>query len=344
LSTIADVAREAGVSVATVSRALRGLDRVSPETRDRVMQVAEDLHYVASPTATSLASGRTRVVAVVTPFLNRWYFATLMSAIGKTLRDHGHHVLLFDLEGDYHNRLELTREMLWKRSDGVIVLNIPLLDREVDLLDRVGLPTVAVGTPLPGRPLVAIDDAEATRLATTHLIDLGHRHIAYVGAAPVNVTHSRTPRTRFGAFREVMAAHRIPVRESWVVPAEWSARSARDRIEPVLAADFRPTAVVAASDEMAIGVLTAATHLGVSVPDELSVIGIDDHPLSDVLGLTTARQDVEAQGRLAAELLVDSLLGGQSLSGEALILPVELVVRSTTGPVPVSPPAGSTTR
>jgi DNA-binding LacI/PurR family transcriptional regulator len=199
MSTIADVAREAGVSVATVSRALRGLDRVSPETRDRVMQVAEDLHYVASPTATSLASGRTRVVAVVTPFLNRWYFATLVSAIGKTLRDHGHHVLLFDLEGDYHNRLELTREMLWKRSDGVIVLNIPLLDREVELLDRVGLPAVAVGIPLPGSPLVAIDDAEAVRVATQHLIDLG------TGTSPTSAPPRRTSPTV--AHRERGSAH-----------------------------------------------------------------------------------------------------------------------------------------
>ena len=127
ISTITDVARVAGVSVATVSRALRGLDRVSPETRERVLRVAEDLHYVASPTATSLASGRTRVVAVVAPFLTRWFFATLVSAIEKTLRAQGHHVILFDLEDDsFDQRLPLTQNMLWKRVDGVITLNVPV--------------------------------------------------------------------------------------------------------------------------------------------------------------------------------------------------------------------------
>ena len=133
------MARVAGVSVATVSRALRGLDRVSPQTRERVLRVAEDLHYVASPTATSLASGRTRVVAVVAPFLTRWFFATLVSAIEKTLRAQGHHVILFDLEDDsFDQRLPLTQNMLWKRVDGVITLNVPMDADEVDLVDRLG--------------------------------------------------------------------------------------------------------------------------------------------------------------------------------------------------------------
>ncbi len=323
--------------MATVSRALRGLDRVSPETRDRVMHVAEELHYVASPTATSLASGRTRVVAVVAPFFTRWYFATLMSAIGKTLREHGHHVLLFDLEEGYHDRRELTREMLWKRADGVIVLNVPMLDREIDLLERVGLPSVTIGTPIPGRPVVGIDDAEAARIATEHLIGLGHREIGYVGTVPTNVTHSRTPQARLSAFRATLARHGIPVREEWVLPAEWSAQSAHDLSLGLLAAADRPTAILAASDEMAVGVLWAAIRQGLSPGVDLSVIGIDDYPLSEVFGLTTVRQDVEAQGRLAAELLVGSLEDHVPLIGETRILPVELVVRSTTGPAPSLP-------
>ncbi|HET9726808.1 MAG TPA: LacI family DNA-binding transcriptional regulator, partial [Gemmatimonadales bacterium] len=113
MSTIHDVAKAAGVSVSTVSRALRGLDRVSPQTRDRVTKAALDLRYVASPTASSLASGRTRVVAVVVPFLTRWFFATLISGIEKALRRQGHHVLLVDLEGEsFDSRLRLSQDML----------------------------------------------------------------------------------------------------------------------------------------------------------------------------------------------------------------------------------------
>src|SRR5687768_3396945 len=127
MSTITDVARAAGVSVATVSRALRGLDKVSPETRARVRRVAAELEYVASPTAASLASGRTRVVGVVAPFLTRWFFATLVSGIEKSLRDHGHHVMLFGLEDEsFDRRMRLTQSLLWKRVDGLVILNIPL--------------------------------------------------------------------------------------------------------------------------------------------------------------------------------------------------------------------------
>lgn len=202
MSTITDVAREAGVSVATVSRALRGLDRVSPETREKVLQVAEELNYMASPTATSLASGRTEIVGVVAPFLTRWFFASLVSAIEKSLRARGHHVLLFDLEDEsYDSRLHLSQNLLWRRVDGVITLNLPMTDEELALLDRLALPAVAIGTPMPGHPCVRIDDADAMRQATEHLISQGHRRIAYIGAVPGNVAHVLTPRAVAGPSR-----------------------------------------------------------------------------------------------------------------------------------------------
>ncbi len=331
MSTITDVARAAGVSVATVSRALRGLDRVSPATRAKVLRVAEEMDYVASPTATSLASGRTRVVAVVAPFLTRWFFATLLSAIEKALRAQGHHVLLFDLEDDtFDQRLPLTQNMLWKRVDGVITLNIPMTQAEVDLVNRLDLPLVAVGSPVPGRPCVRIDDAAAVRTATEHLIGLGHERIAYVGAVPRNVAHVETPRTRLAAFRETMQEHGLSVRPGWVMPSDWTADAAATDADRLLQDAEPPTAVVAASDEMAIGVIASARRLGLSVPEDLSVIGIDDYSLSAVLGLTTVRQDVTAQGRLAAEVLLSTLLDNEPIEGRTLFLPTELVVRSTT--------------
>ncbi len=333
ISTITDVARVAGVSVATVSRALRGLDRVSPETRERVLRVAEDLHYVASPTATSLASGRTRVVAVVAPFLTRWFFATLVSAIEKTLRAQGHHVILFDLEDDsYDQRLPLTQNMLWKRVDGVITLNVPMDGDEVELVDRLGLPLVAIGTPVPGRACVRIDDREATRTAVEHLAGLGHTRIGYIGAVPQNVAHVQTPQNRLEAFRESVDQLGLTCDDAWVLGSDWTAEAAARDSEALLKDGWRPTAIVAASDEMAIGVRESARRLGLSVPGDLSVIGIDDYLLSEVLGLTTVRQDVAAQGRAAAELLLRALLDDDEPTDE-VVLPTELIVRESTGPL-----------
>ena len=333
MSTITDVARAAGVSVATVSRALRGLDRVSPATRARVLKVAEEMNYVASPTATSLASGRTRVVAVVAPFLTRWFFATLVSAIEKTLRPHGHHVLLFDLEDDtYDQRLPLTQNMLWKRVDGVITLNVPMSVEEVTLLDRLNLPLVAVGSPVPGRPCVRIDDAEAMRTATDYLIGLGHRRIAYVGAVPRNVAHVETPRTRLESFQKTLATHGLMIPDAWILPSDWTADAAAVDAVQLLDVPDPPSAVVAASDEIAIGVMTTARKLGLRVPEDLSIIGIDDFTLSAVLGVTTVRQDVTAQGRRAAEELLTALVDGTPMGERTVFLPTELIVRSTTAP------------
>jgi LacI family repressor for deo operon, udp, cdd, tsx, nupC, and nupG len=334
MSTITDVARVAGVSVATVSRALRGLDRVSPETRRRVLEVAEELHYVASPTATSLASGRTRVIGVVVPFLSRWFFATLVSAIEKTLRAQGHHVLLFDLEGDsYDNRLPLTQNMLWKRVDGLITLNVPMAEAEVELVDRLGLPIVAIGAPVQGGSCVRIDDRQAMRTAVEHLIGLGHRRIGYVGWVPSTVAHIQTPWDRLDSFRETLGETGIPCQEEWVLGSDWTAEAAARDSTDLLSRDDRPTAVVAASDEMAIGVRESARRLGLRVPEDVSVIGIDDHALAGVLGLTTVRQDVSGQGRAAAELLLGAL-AGEEHPHDLVLLPTELVVRESTGPAP----------
>ncbi|SER92788.1 transcriptional regulator, LacI family [Pedococcus cremeus] len=331
MSTISDVAKAAGVSVATVSRALRGLDRVNPQTRAKVLQVAEQLQYVASPTAASLASGRTRVVGVVAPFLTRWFFATLLSGIEKSLREHGHHVVLFDLEAEpMGRRMRLTQSMLWKRVDGVVVLNVPMDDAERELIERLELPVVTVGNRVGGWPCVRIDDTAAMVLAAQHVIDLGHTEIAYVGVVPHDSDHLQTPLERRSAFLATMEAAGLSCPPEWLVDSDWTASGAAAHVVPVLTGAHRPTAVVAASDEMAIGVLCAARRLGIAVPGELSVVGIDDHTFADVMDLSTVRQNVDEQGRRAGQILMGQILGSDTPPPDELVLPVELVVRSST--------------
>lgn len=312
MNTISDVARVAGVSVATVSRALRGVSTVNPRTRLRVLQAAEELDYVASPTAASLASGRTRVVGIVTPFLTRWFFATAISAVEKKLREHGFHALLIDLEEDSMlRRRELTRQMLSKRVDGLIMINVQLRPAELALLEKLELPVVAIGNPVAGYPFIHIDDALTVRTAVDHLVDLGHTRIGYVGAVPNQAEHRLVPWKRLTGFREGMAAHGIPVQERWVITCDWSAQDAARQAE-MLFCDDPPTAVAAGSDEMAIGVMSLAITRGLRIPQDLSITGVDDYHLSDVIRLTTIRQDVTAQGRAAATTLLHKLLDGSA--------------------------------
>lgn len=341
-STIVDVARAAGVSVATVSRALRGLDRVSPDTREKVRRVADELHYVASPTATSLASGRTRIVGVIVPFVSRWYFASMVSAIGKALRERDYQVLLFDLEQEvFGARLPLTRTMLWKRVDGVISINIPMGPEELELLSGLHVPVVSVGHHLDDRSSVGIDDGAAARTAVAHLLELGHRDIGYIGAAIEASALNETPRSRMAAVVAAMTESGAPLRPEWVMRSDWTAENARDLAHGLLTADgARPTAIVCGSDEMAFGVHVAAQDLGIRVPAELSIVGIDDHPLAGLFSLTTVRQDIRGQAEQAVTLLLDELVTAAELGSgppsdeRRLTVATELVLRGSTAAAP----------
>lgn len=333
-ATIHDVAAAAGVSVATVSRALRGLDRVNESTRERVLAAADELHYVASPSASSLASGRTGVIGVAVPFGDRWFFATVLSAIARRVRTQGYQVLLLDLEqqGQHEERLPLTSDMLAKRLDGIITVNIAVTGAETALIDRLGIPLVSVGTPVPGRPLVGIDDGEAARLATEHVIGLGHTRIGYVGRVPPQATGLTTPAHRFEAFTTVLAQHRIPLRSTWVLESDWTMDDAFRDATALLKKAQRPTALVVGSDEMAFGVMNAARRLGVQVPHDVSVVGIDNHPFSEVLDVSTVRQDVVGQGQAAADILLPSLLGRRQDPSQVHIDAVRLIERGSTAP------------
>jgi DNA-binding LacI/PurR family transcriptional regulator len=343
MTTISDVARAAGVSVATVSRALRGVNSVNAATRARVLKAAEALEYVASPTAASLASGRTRVVGIITPFMTRWFFATAISAIEKTLREHDYNALLVDLEADSaFERRPLTARMLNKRFDGLIVLNVPLRDEELALLEKLDLPTVAIGNPVPGHPLIRIDDEEAVRTAVDHLVDLGHTMIGYAGSVPPDAEHRLVPWSRLTGFRNRMLEHGLVLNSDWLLTCDWSAQDAAKHAMKLFLPDRMPTAIVAASDEIAIGVMAVASQLGLRVPQDLSVVGVDDYALSDVLRITTVRQDVVAQGRAAANTLLHDVLAAteepapprpEDMVDDVLTLPTHLVPRRTSSPL-----------
>lgn len=336
--TITDVAREAGVSVATVSRALRGLDGVSPTTRQRVQQVAAALDYLASPSAISLASGRTSTVGVITPVLTRWLFAALVSSIERTARGHGFHALLLDLQdcagpvadadSGGPERLRLSRDMLWRRVDGLIALEVALTEGELSLVRRLGLPLVTIGNRLPGCPAVGTDPVTAIEAAVEHLLRLGHVDIAYVATRPVS---SRESRQRLEAFVAAMRRHGLEVRPSRLLACPAAANGASRMVLPMLSGGRPPTAVVAGCDEIAIGVLAAARRCGLQVPEDLSVVGTDDHAFAEALGLTTIRQDVEAQGRAAASMLIDRILEPpDARKAPTVVVPTGLVVREST--------------
>ena len=335
MTSIKDVARTVGVSTATVSRALRGLPRVSDETRGRVLKAAAELDYVASPSAAGLASGQTRAVGVIVPFVTRWFYGSVIQGAEELLREAGYDLLLYTLAGDKAARHRVFRtHLLRKRVDAVLVLSLTPTDEEVAALARLDRPVAVVGATVDGWASVGIDDGATARIAMRHLIDLGHTRIGYVGGSLEEQLDFAAPMDRLTGYHDAMAAAGLPLDPAWEVVGDFTVRGGLAATRLLLAADPRPTAVFAASDEMAVGAVHAIREAGLRVPEDVSVIGIDDHEMAEFFDLTTVAQPVHEQGQLAATLLLEALDEdvGQRTRPPAIIVPTRLVVRRTTAP------------
>lgn len=335
MTKIDDVARLAGVSTATVSRALRGLPTVSQSTRDRVLAAAAQLGYAASPSASRLAGGKTGAVAVVVPRITRWFFATVVEAAEEALHQGGYDLLLHNLGGSETERQRLLRTAaLHKRVDALMLVATPLQGADFDAVTSLALPgvTVSSGTGVPGWPSIRIDDVAAARLATNHLIESGHRRIAHISGDPADELAFTTHIDRRRGYREALGTAGITSDPALDVEEEFTVAGGERAVAELLRRGALPTAIFAACDEIAMGAMAALRQAGRKVPEDVSVIGIDDHDLAGVVGLTTVAQPAADQGRLAANILLGPLTGGDHPKEETVILPTRLIVRESTAP------------
>jgi len=330
---IDDVARAAGVSTATVSRALRGLPNVNAATRARVRAVAAELGYVASPSAASLASGRTRTIGLISPWINRWFFANVIEGAERTLRAHGFDVLLYTFDARAPSaRARVDPSVLRRRVDGILVVGLPLAREEIDALVHLGYPLVCIGWGGYGQVTVRLDDRATAIDATRHLIGLGHTRIAHITGAPDDVAPWSPPVERSAGWRAALVEAGVVVDPALEVYGHFDVEGGRAATLELLAVAPDVTAVFAASDEMAMGAILALRASGRRVPEDVSVIGVDGHDLGELVGLTTMAQPANEQGAAAAEIVLD-MIGGGSPPPE-LIYPTVLVERTSTGPAP----------
>lgn len=328
--TIGDVAARADVSVATVSRALRGLPNVAPETRARVLAAADELAYVVDPQASRLAAGRTRSVGVVVPRIGQWYYATVLDAVDAVVAAAGYDLLPFALAGPEAQERFLERMPFRKRVDGLVVVDVPLTDEELGRMAAVDIPVVTVGLRTRAFSSLTVDNRRGVRMATEHLIGLGHTRIGFLGGHQPEPFDFPIPRLRREGFEEALRTRGLPVESSWVADAELTPAGGVAAMTRLMHADERPTGVVAMADEMAIGAMQVAHDLGLRIPEDLSIVGFDDHDLSEYLGLTTVRQDVPAQGRAAAGWILEAVAAADGRHVHHDVLPTRLVVRRST--------------
>ena len=326
--TIKDIARVTGVSVATVSRALRDLPYVAPATRSRVVRAAAELEYEAHPQASRLASGRTWTIGVVAPQFGTWFPFRALGGINSVFARAGYDVLIsmMSAPGDRRRFLSDARSFC-RRVDGIVLIDTFVSDGDRAAGAFFDRPVVAVGERLEGASSITIDNRRAAERAAEHLIELGHRRIGLVAGPHLPDLPTPVPEQRRLGYEDALRAGGLRVDPELLVSGGWTAAGGAAALSTLLACASPPTAVFCMSDEMAFGVLRAAAKRGVAVPDDLSVIGFDDHELAGAMGLTTMRQAVNEMGVRAAETVM-GLIDGKPVAD--ITWDVPLMVRETT--------------
>lgn len=340
---MADVAHRAGVSISTVSRALRGMPGVSEGQRRRIQGIADELSYVISPEASRLSRGATGRVAVVVPTLNRWFFSTMLAGVEGVLRDADLDVLIYHVGGTEDRRRFFDELPARRKVDAVIVIALPVPDEEAARLDLMGVQVVAAGGRLRAYPSVRVDDHAVARQAVDHLAGLGHERIAMIRTKDFEGLLWPSDLSRTQGYIDALVAAGLRTDEKLLVTTPFGPDGGIQAMEQLLALPDPPTAVFAHSDEVAFGALRACRLAGVRIPEDLSVVGVDDHPMAALHDLTTVHQPVELQGRIAGQMILD-LLHGDGLAEHQRLVPTELVVRSTTAPPALARPAPSRAR
>ena len=328
--TIEDVATEAGVSVATVSRALRGLPNVATRTRDRVFEVAERLDYQPDPNASRLATGRSGAVGVAVPMLNGWYFSQVVAGVEAVVKEKGFDLLVHGV-GDEESRQRFVAggNPLRNKVDGFIMVDLRVSEEEASLLEKKGVVATTVGFETSMYSSVVLDDCGVGRTATEHLLRLGHRRIGLISGVPNDMLRFVVPERRRSGYWNALEMAGIAPDPALEESGDFSVQGGAEAMTTLLKLDKPPTAVFAMSDEMAFGAIQVARAAGLSIPEDLSIIGVDDHDLAPVMDLCTIRQHVIENGAVAARLLMNALVGPtpEPVHETATF---ELVVRSTT--------------
>lgn len=327
--TIRDVAKRAGVGIGTVSRVLNRNPNVSETTRQRILAAIEELDFRPNPTAQRLSLGRSYTIGIIGPFFIAHSYIQRLRGIEAALAETNFDLILFNVESVEQRQRTFRRVARRERVEGLLILSLGPTDEEVLRLASAGAPTVLLDARHSQLNYVAVDDVAGGELATSHLLELGHRRIAFLSDRlddPLNFTANRD---RQAGYQIALAEAGLDCDPRYQLQSRRGGLEARELVYNLLQSADPPTAIVAASDIQALAALEAAQALGLAVPGDLSVIGYDDIEIADYLGLTTIRQPLFQTGVEAIQMLLTCI---EQPTGHPrqILLPVELVIRGTT--------------
>jgi DNA-binding LacI/PurR family transcriptional regulator len=329
MAGIKEVAEEAGVSTATVSRALRGLHHVNDSTRAKIIAAAEKLSYPLTPSKANTASGRTNSVGVVAPYISRWYFSQVISGAEQALREAGLDLLLYNFSQMKGRERLFQHQLLKGRVDALIVISLPPTVEEFDSMLSLGIPIALVGMEHEKCASVKIDDIAGARSATQHLVNQGHKQIGLMSGRPDDPFNFSVPQDRRKGFMQVLAENGLEWLPQREVHGDFTMHTAARAMDDLLARPNRPTAIFCESDEMAMGAMQALRRHGLKAPDDISIVGFDGHEMAEFSELTTIEQPVQLMGEMAAWSIMERLRK-PNIDPPSLVLPTTLVVRNST--------------
>ncbi len=327
---IAEVAAKVGVGVGTVSRVLNGSSQVRDSTREAVLEAMRELGYRPSRAAVSLSMGNTRSVVALVPFITRPASVARLSGIIAVLDEQGYDCVVRNVETPAQRDRHLDELVREHRADGVIVASLPLERSQIRALRDVNVPLVMVDADTPGVHRTVVDDVLGGRLAAECLLARGHRRIGFIGDDLGDGLGFTSSRRRLRGYREALSRARIDPDPELVALGAHGAKPAFVNAVELLSLADPPTAIFAASDTQALGVLRAAESLGARVPDDLAVIGYDDIEAAEFVHLSTVRQPLFASGVRATERLC-ALIAGETPKVNRVVMRIEVIERNSTG-------------
>lgn len=326
--TIRDVAKHANVGIATVSRVLNNNPSVSDETRNAVLAAIEELDYTPNPIARQLSTGRTSTIGVILPHLTTPSYVERLRGVQQAIAETEYRMVLFSVgkpeERDTYFR-DLPRNNL---VDGILVISLPPDDKQAERFAKADIPTVLVDAYHPQLCSILTDDVKGGKLATTHLIELGHKKIAFL-SEPLETPFHPSTKYRYQGYRQALTENNIPFRVDYQISDYQGRFKAKKMAKKLLTMEEPPTAIFAGNDTLAIAVLDRAKELGIKVPKELSVIGFDGIRDAKYTNLTTIDQRLFESGIEGVNTLIEALETIPDAPCEKR-LAIKLVTRGTT--------------
>ena len=329
MAGVVEIAKKAGVSPATVSRALRGMHHVNERTRKKIIEAAQLLDYPIRPDLLPRTEGgKTNTIGVIAPFISRWYFSQALAGAEQALREAGLDLLLYNFAQVEARQRVFQQKKLVGKVDGLIVISLPPTEKEFDQILGLGIPVSLLGIADGRCSSVTVDDVKGAEAATQHLIDMGHTDIAIMVGQFERAFNFKVANQRKDGFLNILKKNDIEFNSEYEIVADFDSHTAELAMDEFLTRKKLPTAIFCESDEMAFGVIKALGKKGLRVPDDISVVGYDDHEFASVMNLTTVAQPVQFLGQLAASQIMAKIEKPEGPTAQMKV-PTSLVVRGS---------------